>query len=112
MFIYLLAFLLWSLLGATAGWFVDGLWSAAVGGWAGALLWAVLQLARAQRLESWFRSGPAGEPPRMQGLWREVADRIIFMDQGQIVEQNEPREFFNNPQSDRTKLFLSQILGH
>jgi two-component system phosphate regulon sensor histidine kinase PhoR len=76
MFIYLLAFLLWSLLGATAGWFVDGLWSAAVGGWSGALLWAVLQLARAQRLESWFRSGPAGEPPRMQGLWREVADRI------------------------------------
>jgi general L-amino acid transport system ATP-binding protein len=34
------------------------------------------------------------------------------MDQGQIVEQNEPREFFNNPRNDRTKLFLSQILGH
>ncbi|MCV6615779.1 MAG: amino acid ABC transporter ATP-binding protein, partial [Cellvibrionaceae bacterium] len=34
------------------------------------------------------------------------------MDQGQIVEQNEPEQFFENPQSDRTKLFLSQILGH
>jgi hypothetical protein len=41
-----------------------------------------------------------------------VANRVIFMDQGQIVEQNEPKEFFNNPRSERTKLFLSQILGH
>jgi len=41
---------------------------------------------------------------------RQVANRVIFMDQGQIVEQNEPNEFFNNPKSDRTKLFLSQIL--
>ena len=46
------------------------------------------------------------------GFAREVANRVIFMDQGQIVEQNEPEEFFNNPQSERTKLFLSQILGH
>ena len=46
------------------------------------------------------------------GFARQVANRVIFMDQGQIVEQNEPQEFFNNPQSDRTKLFLSQILGH
>ncbi|MBC7133659.1 MAG: amino acid ABC transporter ATP-binding protein [Roseovarius sp.] len=46
------------------------------------------------------------------GFARQVANRVIFMDQGQIVEQNEPEEFFNNPQSDRTKLFLSQILGH
>ena len=46
------------------------------------------------------------------GFARKVAHRVIFMDQGQIVEQNEPEEFFNNPQSDRTKLFLSQILGH
>jgi general L-amino acid transport system ATP-binding protein len=46
------------------------------------------------------------------GFAQAVANRVIFMDQGQIVEQNEPREFFNNPQSDRTKLFLSQILGH
>jgi general L-amino acid transport system ATP-binding protein len=46
------------------------------------------------------------------GFARQVANRVIFMDQGQIVEQNEPQEFFNNPQSERTKLFLSQILGH
>ncbi|MBL8662089.1 MAG: amino acid ABC transporter ATP-binding protein [Candidatus Odyssella sp.] len=46
------------------------------------------------------------------GFAKSVANRVIFMDQGQIVEQNEPHEFFNNPQSDRTKLFLSQILGH
>jgi len=46
------------------------------------------------------------------GFARQVANRVIFMDEGQIVEQNKPEEFFNNPQSDRTKLFLSQILGH
>jgi len=46
------------------------------------------------------------------GFARQVANRVIFMDQGQIVEQNEPVEFFENPRSDRTKLFLSQILGH
>ncbi|PQO22649.1 ABC transporter ATP-binding protein [Rhodobacteraceae bacterium WD3A24] len=46
------------------------------------------------------------------GFARQVANRVIFMDQGQIVEQNEPEAFFLNPQSDRTKLFLSQILGH
>ena len=46
------------------------------------------------------------------GFARQVANRVIFMDQGQIVEQNEPAPFFNNPQSDRTKLFLSQILDH
>jgi general L-amino acid transport system ATP-binding protein len=46
------------------------------------------------------------------GFARQVANRVIFMDQGQIVEQNEPEEFFRNPKSDRTKLFLSQILGH
>ncbi|WP_432449625.1 amino acid ABC transporter ATP-binding protein [Aliiroseovarius marinus] len=44
------------------------------------------------------------------GFAKEVANRVIFMDAGQIVEQNEPEEFFNNPQSERTKLFLSQIL--
>ena len=44
------------------------------------------------------------------GFAREVADRIIFFDQGQIVEENTPEEFFNNPQEDRSKLFLSQIL--
>lgn len=46
------------------------------------------------------------------GFAKQVADRVIFMDAGQIVEENEPHEFFNNPQNDRTKLFLSQILGH
>ena len=46
------------------------------------------------------------------GFARQVANRVIFMDEGQIVEQNEPEEFFNNPKSPRTQLFLSQILGH
>jgi len=46
------------------------------------------------------------------GFARRVANRVMFMDEGQIVEQNEPEEFFNNPRSDRTKLFLSQILAH
>ncbi len=46
------------------------------------------------------------------GFARKVANRVIFMDGGEIIEQNEPAEFFNNPQSDRTKLFLSQILDH
>ncbi len=46
------------------------------------------------------------------GFARQVANRVIFMDQGQIVEQNAPDEFFGNPQHGRTKLFLSQILGH
>jgi len=44
------------------------------------------------------------------GFARQVANRVIFMDQGQIVEQNEPGQFFDNPQHERTKLFLSQIL--
>ncbi len=46
------------------------------------------------------------------GFARKVANRVIFMDGGEIIEQNEPEEFFTNPQSDRTKLFLSQILDH
>jgi general L-amino acid transport system ATP-binding protein len=46
------------------------------------------------------------------GFAKTVANRVIFMDGGEIIEQNEPNEFFNNPQSDRTKLFLSQILAH
>src|SRR5690606_30096787 len=41
------------------------------------------------------------------GFAQAVANRVIFMDQGQIVEQNEPKEFFSNPQSERTRLFLS-----
>ncbi len=44
------------------------------------------------------------------GFAKQVADRVIFMDAGQIVEQNEPQAFFDNPQNERTKLFLSQIL--
>ncbi|HEY5596041.1 MAG TPA: amino acid ABC transporter ATP-binding protein [Candidatus Bipolaricaulota bacterium] len=44
------------------------------------------------------------------GFAREVADRIIFFDEGQLVEQNAPEPFFNHPQHERTKLFLSQIL--
>jgi len=46
------------------------------------------------------------------GFARKVADRVIFMDAGQIVEENDPETFFNNPQSDRLKLFLEQILDH
>ena len=46
------------------------------------------------------------------GFAKEVADRVIFMDAGQIVEMAGPQEFFDNPKSDRTKLFLSQILSH
>ncbi|MCJ7499560.1 amino acid ABC transporter ATP-binding protein [bacterium] len=44
------------------------------------------------------------------GFAKRVADRVLFMDEGQIVEQNNPHDFFDNPQHERTKLFLSQIL--
>ncbi len=46
------------------------------------------------------------------GFAKKVADRVIFMDGGEIVEQNTPQEFFENPQVDRTKTFLDQILNH
>ena len=46
------------------------------------------------------------------GFARKVANRVIFMDGGEIIEENEPEEFFNNPQSSRTQMFLSQILHH
>ena len=46
------------------------------------------------------------------GFAREVADRIIFMDNGEIVEENTPEAFYTNPKNDRTKLFLNQILHH
>lgn len=46
------------------------------------------------------------------GFARKVAHRVVLMDEGEIIEENEPGEFFSNPQSDRTKLFLSQILNH
>ena len=44
------------------------------------------------------------------GFARQVADRVIFMDQGQIVEENAPEDFFSRPRNERTRLFLSQIL--
>jgi len=46
------------------------------------------------------------------GFARQVADRVIFMDEGEIVEENEPEAFFSNPQNERTKMFLSQVLSH
>ena len=46
------------------------------------------------------------------GFARSVADNIVFMDEGEIVEMNPPKEFFDNPRSERTRLFLSQILTH
>ena len=46
------------------------------------------------------------------GFARSVADRVVFMDQGEIVEEAPPEQFFSNPRSPRTKLFLSQILEH
>ena len=46
------------------------------------------------------------------GFAQAVANRVIFMDQGKIIEENEPVEFFANPQNPRTKAFLGQILGH
>ena len=46
------------------------------------------------------------------GFAKKVADLVIFMDNGEIVEKNDPQEFFNNPQNERTKLFLSQIIQH
>ena len=46
------------------------------------------------------------------GFAKTVANRVMFMDAGQVVEENEPNEFFDNPQHERTKLFLSQILAH
>ncbi|MCB5161729.1 amino acid ABC transporter ATP-binding protein [Marinomonas sp. E8] len=46
------------------------------------------------------------------GFAKTVADRVVFMDAGEIVEANEPHAFFDNPQHDRTQMFLSQILNH
>ena len=45
------------------------------------------------------------------GFAREVADRMLMFDEGRIIEQASPEDFFNNPQQDRTKEFLSQILN-
>jgi general L-amino acid transport system ATP-binding protein len=46
------------------------------------------------------------------GFAKTVANRVIFMDEGEVIEENEPHEFFDNPQHERTQLFLSQILAH
>ena len=46
------------------------------------------------------------------GFAKTVANRVIFMDGGEIIEENNPHDFFNHPEHDRTKLFLSQILQH
>jgi general L-amino acid transport system ATP-binding protein len=46
------------------------------------------------------------------GFAKQVADRVIFMDEGRIVETNKPIPFFENPQSERTKKFLAQVLVH
>ncbi len=46
------------------------------------------------------------------GFDKTVADRVFFIDADQIIEDNEPEEFFKNPQNERTQLFLSQILQH
>jgi len=46
------------------------------------------------------------------GFARSVADTVIFMDRGEIVERAPPKEFFSNPKSERTRTFLGQILGH
>ena len=46
------------------------------------------------------------------GFAKAVADRVVFMDHGQVVEQAPPAEFFSNPKGERTRDFLSKILGH
>jgi ABC-type polar amino acid transport system ATPase subunit len=46
------------------------------------------------------------------GFAKQVADRVIFMDEGRVVEAAEPIQFFENPQSERTRKFLSQVLVH
>jgi general L-amino acid transport system ATP-binding protein len=46
------------------------------------------------------------------GFAKAVADRVIFMDEGQVVEQNNPHDFFSHPQTERSREFLAKILGH
>jgi general L-amino acid transport system ATP-binding protein len=46
------------------------------------------------------------------GFARNVANRVIFFDQGNIVEEKAPKDFFSNPEHERTRLFLSQVLHH
>jgi ABC-type polar amino acid transport system ATPase subunit len=46
------------------------------------------------------------------GFARRIADRVVFMDEGEIIEVADPESFFNAPESDRAKMFLSQLMGH
>lgn len=101
MFVYLLGLLLWSLLGAAVGGWLLGADAAGAGAWLGSLCWAVQQLWRAHRLESWFRSGPAGDPPRLAGLWREVSDRIR-----RVLRQRDKQV---QDQADRVQRYLNAI---
>ena len=64
-------------------------------------------------MKVWYLHGleSAAGGPKVDFL-KEVADEVIFMDEGMIIEKADTKEFFANPKSDRTKLFLSQILTH
>ncbi|MFN3785351.1 MAG: hypothetical protein ACK4RS_00795, partial [Thiothrix sp.] len=61
---------------------------------------------------TWAIAGNGVARPHEMGFAKLVADRVIFMDQGQIVETNKPHEFFSNPQNARTQAFLAKILAH
>jgi len=54
----------------------------------------------------------AGGGTHGMGFAGRVADRVVCMDEGEIVEEADPETFFNDPKTDRAKLFLSQLLGH
>lgn len=101
MFIYLIGFLLWSLLGAAAGWLLDRPSAVPAGAWLGGSVWVLQQLWRAHRLEAWFRQGAGSDPPRLAGLWREVSDRIR-----RVLRQRE-REVRTH--ADRLQRFLGAI---
>ena len=76
MLIYLMPLLLWCALAALLGWWWAGTEAGLALALAASVVWALVQMWRARRLEQWFRSGPVGEPPRLAGVWRELADRI------------------------------------
>lgn len=101
MFAYLMALVLWSLLGGVAGWWIDPSGGMGVGAWLGSMVWGVVQLLRAHRLEVWFRTGPQGDPPRLAGVWREVSDRIR-----RVLRQREQQV---QAHADRLQQFLQAI---
>ena len=101
MFIHLIGTLLASLAGALLLWGLLGPSAIAWGAWAGSLLWVLLQLWRAHRLEAWFRAGSPGDPPRPAGLWREISDRIR-----RVLQQREKQL---HAQSERLRQFLDAI---